>query len=1666
MTAINTPRFFDEKSESSAQRYSIDFTLLDIKKGNYIEFDSGYGDIGLEASKHFKNVVMVDSRISCINYIKNATINNNKNITYHLNTLLEYNTQEKYDCIVLSNGLREFKNDTDKLLTLLHITSILNENGSLILVGNKEEIEHWQSVGSLMGYQFFEYQVISENSSAGVFSLYRPVAFDGTNKSLKVACFASMPFHFRSLKPLASLFENSIVTLSIEEVYTFKPDIIAIADGWSVEFWRDYCDAHNVQLIGMRHGSVTRYGFAESQYNYADYLCGSPWDIEDTLRSNVLPRKGFIITGNSWVDQVFQIEKKIVDRSNPTILFAPTYNPEISAAVFFGEHIVDLIRSVYPESRIIIKPHPVIVQHEHTFVVDKDIFSRLMNKWREQANNDQLIELIDNPESSIAESFARADILIADASSLIYEFMTLDRPILLYSTEQKVAHWEYNPKAPGNAWRDIGLEFNNEAKFLSFLRNAFELHAQKCSTAQAFRTNFLHGEFQDGCSINRVAAAIIDHPPLDVVIYGSNKNSDIKNKIAEKIHSWLAFSSIILIGPCCQGTNLSNSLQEWQQSLSVNTHRHHCVLFIDADECKLPADSHQITQGLREIARGKFSRLVMRANNKAVLALTSAQDAINFNPLETSIDKYESAWEIDILNISPAHGVIRNPGQDWFKVSDNASFVLSSSIISNPTRATTLTLDLFFLKKEQYDQFPFYINIFINNHNTKRIIIDSLNSRQIDIPFIPNAEGLCHVKLISHARCKVMNDFVENISFIVRSEQLSLDKSVSKHDELQEWLAIRTISTVEKKFIDEYESKHNLSTIIDCLIVINSSNGNIHSTLDNIAHLNSQAGSLTLRPIIFDVTNEPVKTIPDIKYYKIDNKNLVTSINKSIRESNSHWFIVLDAGMTMTESGATIARLQLPHALSCAAIYSDVVLSQNNEISSFAFLPDFNLDLLLSAPGIMAEQWLFNREIFLELGGFSEKWSNTMQFEYITRIIEQKGISVIGHLDEPFIVRPAYYLQYCEQQKLILEKHLHNRGYKKAEVHSTSPGVWQLKYNVPQTPLVSIVIPTKDQLPVLITCVTTLIEKTTYLNYEILIVDNNSEETETKKWLQGIALVAPERIRVLSYPAAFNYSAINNMAVKSAQGEYIVLLNNDTAIIQPDWLDNMLNHALRPEVGIVGAKLLYPNGNIQHAGVVLGLRGPADHPFIGRSSEDRGYLNRLITDQNYTVVTAACLMVRKEIYEAVGGLDEELFRVSYNDVDFCLKVRELGFMTVWTPYAKVMHEGSVSQKKVDKATFEAKRKRFEEEQDRMYRKWLPLIAKDPSYNVNLALNAEGFELVSDSSHTWRPIFWNPVPNVVVHIDDAAENGGYYRISKPLEAMQEAGLLQGKLHKQLMNIPQFSQFSCDSIILQNPVSEDTQEWLRRISKFSHAFKIMELDNFLPCASQRHASKDILKAIHKSMLLVDRLLVATPALANYFNGGHNDIHIIESKLPSNEWSRLISRRGQGRKPRLGWATGICNTSDLEIISDVVRTLADKVEWVILGMCPAKLRPYIYECHDDVNLQNYPKKLASLNLDLALAPLEDNLFNRCKSNHQLLEYGACGYPVIASDIDCYRGNLPVTLVRNRTKDWLDAIQMHLSDRDASSRSGDVLRSEILTHWMLEGDVLNRWAKLWLPD
>ena len=333
------------------------------------------------------------------------------------------------------------------------------------------------------------------------------------HRGKRVAGYATMPFQRRALDPIATRFEDHLVTGDREELEAYDPDVILLADGPPINGLRAYADRRKSIIVGLRHGSVTRYGVPEWEYRLADYVCASRWDVEDFTRADVRPRESFLMTGNPWTDEVFTLPARPPRTERPTILFAPTYNPEISAACYFRDRLVPLIRGVHPESRIIIKPHPAILDHDHAYVTRyRTLFRELVETWREAARRDPRVELIDDSSRPITDFFAEADILVSDGSSLMFEYMVLDRPILLYTTDTRIGIWTYNPDAPGNAWRDIGIEFRSDEEFQQVLRNPFARHQAGPAARQRHYVERLYGEFRDGRSGERVADAVAALP--------------------------------------------------------------------------------------------------------------------------------------------------------------------------------------------------------------------------------------------------------------------------------------------------------------------------------------------------------------------------------------------------------------------------------------------------------------------------------------------------------------------------------------------------------------------------------------------------------------------------------------------------------------------------------------------------------------------------------------------------------------------------------------------------------------------------------------------------------------------------------------------------------------------------------------------------------------------------------------------------------------------------------------------------------------------------------------------------------------------------------------------------------------------------------------------------
>ena len=338
--------------------------------------------------------------------------------------------------------------------------------------------------------------------------------------------------------------------------------------------------------------------------------------------------------------------------------------------------------------------------------------------------------------------------------------------------------------------------------------------------------------------------------------------------------------------------------------------------------------------------------------------------------------------------------------------------------------------------------------------------------------------------------------------------------------------------------------------------------------------------------------------------------------------------------------------------------------------------PDFNLDLLRSN-NYICHFFVASRDLIKRVGGFRPEFNGAQDYDLILRCTEQaKQIVHIPKILYHWRVHkastadnPASKMYAFDAGKRAIEEHLVRCRTKGTVQHTKDLGFYRVKYEICGEPLVSIIIPNKDQSEALKKCLDSIREKTSYRNYEIIIVENNSEEPETFAFYKKIA---GEKIKVVTWEGEFNYSAINNFGVRHARGDYLLLLNNDVEIINGDWLTEMLSHCQRKEVGIVGAKLYYPDNTIQHAGIIIGIGGVAGSVFVGLPRAFSGYLHKASIQLDLSAVTAACMLVKRSVFEQVGGLEEKL-KVAFNDVDFCLRVREKGYLVVYDPYAELYH---------------------------------------------------------------------------------------------------------------------------------------------------------------------------------------------------------------------------------------------------------------------------------------------------------------------------------------------------------------------------------------------------------
>jgi len=493
---------------------------------------------------------------------------------------------------------------------------------------------------------------------------------------------------------------------------------------------------------------------------------------------------------------------------------------------------------------------------------------------------------------------------------------------------------------------------------------------------------------------------------------------------------------------------------------------------------------------------------------------------------------------------------------------------------------------------------------------------------------------------------------------------------------------------------------------------------------------NSNRLDLKRKLIELDGSDNRIKVI-----FRDTNGHISKASNTGIQKCRGQYILFLDHDDLLRKHSLLRFAQVINTNLSCKFIYSD-----EDKINAFGkrvdpyFKPDWNPDLLLSQ-NYICHLTCIHSDLVRQVSGFREGFEGCQDWDLFLRVTELLNEDDIIHIPEVLYhwrkgsgstasgvgAKKYVYENSIKTVESALERREVNA---KVELTGKPNNYIRVKYQISEPlPLVSIVIPTRDHSDLLRVCVDGILNKTTYHNYEILILDNESEDKKTLSYFES--LNSNDRIKILKIAGEFNYSKINNEGVKETNGDLILLLNNDIEPINDDWLTELVSLAERSEIGCVGSKLLYPCNTIQHGGVVLGLGGLAGHAFKGYPSDHKGYKNRLNLVQNYSAVTAACLMVKKELFERVNGFNEEDLIVAFNDVDLCLKINKLGFRNLWTPYALLYHHESASR---GDDLSPKKQKRFQKEADYIKKTWKQIILNDPCYNVNLTLDREDFSI--------------------------------------------------------------------------------------------------------------------------------------------------------------------------------------------------------------------------------------------------------------------------------------------------------------------------------------------------
>ena len=891
--------------------------------------------------------------------------------------------------------------------------------------------------------------------------------------------------------------------------------------------------------------------------------------------------------------------------------------------------------------------------------------------------------------------------------------------------------------------------------------------------------------------------------------------------------------------------------------------------------------------------------------------------------------------------------------------------------------------------------------------------------------------------------------------------------------EYQQWLEQRSFIESDTKFLDRGFSERGES-LLHFHLIIRLPVGfetQLADTLDSLSLQIHEGWSLD----IISTLSSPdgLEEVPNIGWHTLSSNDEFKKAVDFLAEANAcNWLIEIPVGARLDILYLWRLAKEISISPDTSAFFVDDDCCDNSgKRHSPRFKPGTNPAYLQSAD--IAGPLCVRKEAWLASGGAGE-YNGSHWFSQLLRIAGQFGWQTIKHIPDVLITYLNAFPSDTAACLLALLDSLKKNGTE-GEVTAVTAQSWNIRYALKTPPPVTIAILSQGQLELISRCFDSVIKNTCYPEYEILIVTNELvDDPELNHWLKDTEERSQSpKVRTIYAQIDANHAVRCNCAIRASDSDFVLFLREEAVIVQEKWLEELVRTCQQADIAAASPLQHSPgDAKVLASRNILGLLGENESPYGGKAAlGENGYLDCLQITQDASALPSSCLLIRKVSYQEAGGMDELELGDNLADTDLCLKLRKNHWRLIVQPRASVIYGGVTNHYDV-KRQLKAKIAKMEATES-FQKRWGKTAAIDPFWNLNLSLVVSTPTPETEYRAQWQYLP-SDKPRILAH--PIANGQGDFRITSPLTAIRKAGLASECVWRQKVfsktrfhTVAEIARMAPSSVIVQNYIHNMSlaalEEWN---SSHCRPFVVYALDDLITDMDKSnpfriHIPPNARARLKYALARSDRLVVSTDFLAESYRHFINDIRVVPNRLEQDIWRPLHSLKRTSKKPRIGWAGGSTHQGDLILLKEIIEQTRGEADWIFFGMCPDEIRPLLAEFHDLVPLAEYPAYLASLNLDIAVAPLAQTPFNQGKSNLRLLEYGALGIPVVCTDIDPYQ-NSPACRVANTVKAWTTALRERIHDTEACAHEGIAMREWVHRNYMLE-EHLEEWLKAHLP-